>query len=98
PPASVSDWLALPVAPAITLTVQSTSPLQVSGTVSPAKPQVTVALYAAPNSTGKPLRHRRVPVSQGSFSALLNPPGPGSYVLVARTCADAINGAGASAP
>jgi hypothetical protein len=97
-PASVSDWILLTVTPAITLTVQSTNPLLLSGTVNPAKPRVFVDLYPPTRTTGKPLRRVPVPVAAGAFSATLNPPGPGDYQLVARTKADAVNGAGASAP
>jgi len=97
-PATVADWMLITVGPAITLTVGSTSPLQVSGTVSPSKPHVIVDVYPAGNTNGKPLAKKRVPASQGSFSATLPSPAPGSYVLVARTAADTANGAGASPP
>jgi hypothetical protein len=97
-PAAVADWFALIVAPALTVTVQSTNPVALSGTVSPPKGHVTIDLYSAGTTSGKPLHKQRVPTSQGSFTATLTPPGPGNYVLVARTKADAVNGAGASTP
>ena len=56
------------------------------------------ALRGVKVTSGKPLRKQRVPTSQGSFTATLTPPGPGDYLLVARTKADAVNGAGASPP
>jgi hypothetical protein len=97
-PAAVADWQALLVAPALTLTVQSTSPLLLSGTVSPSMAHVIVDLYPPGVTSGKPLRKTRVATSLGSFTATLTPPGPGDYVLVARTKADAVNVAGASPP
>ena len=102
-PASVSDWVEISVAPAITVTVTSTSPLVLSGTVSPAKREVILDLYrtelypvARPNR--KPIRKKRVTVQGGTFTAQLTVPGPGQYTVVARTRADATNAAGASAP
>jgi N-acetylmuramoyl-L-alanine amidase len=97
-PASVADWVLLPVAPVLTLTAQSTSPLVLSGTISPGKRQVTVDLYRGSSAAGKPLAKRRVKVVGGGFSVQMPVPGPGSYVLVARSAADATNAAGASPP
>jgi hypothetical protein len=94
-PASVSDWTVIEVAPLVTLSAQSASPLVLAGAVSPAKPRVTIDLYLP--GMPKPVRTRRFPVVQGGFSAQLSPP-PGTYVAIARTAADAINAAGASAP
>jgi N-acetylmuramoyl-L-alanine amidase len=97
-PAAVSDWAAVAVAPAITLSAESTAPLQVTGTVAPAKRRVAVDLYQPGRTTGKPIASRTVPVSHGRFAAALRAPRPGDYVLVARTAADALNAAGASPP
>ncbi len=97
-PASVSDWVEVSVAPAITVTVQSTSPFILSGSVSPAKPQVIVDLYPAGRTRGKPIKKRRVSAANGTFTAELSLPGPGTYTVIARTTADAANAAGASAP
>jgi hypothetical protein len=94
-PASVSDWLEILVAPAITLTIQSTSPVQVSGTVTPPKPHVLIELYN-PGHPHKPVARKRVRTTQGSFSATLAAPAPGDYLVLARTVADATNAAGAS--
>mgnify|MGYP001304283949 CR=1 FL=1 len=95
-PAAVSDWVEVLVAPAITLSVQSEPPLVVSGTVSPAKPHVVIELYN-PQRPHKPVQRKRVRTSQGSFTATLRPPAPGSYWVIAKTLADAVNAAGASA-
>ena len=95
-PAAASDWMAIEVVPAITLTLVSASPLRVSGTISPAKRVVTVDLYAAGRIGGKPLATRKVRASRGRFSATISPRRPGSYVIVARSQADAQNAAGVS--
>jgi hypothetical protein len=97
-PASVSDWAEVAVAPAITLAVQSTSPLILTGTVAPAKGHVTLELYRGAAPRGKPVRRKRVPAGSGSFQGQLRLPGPGSYVAVARTIAGVKNVAGESAP
>jgi hypothetical protein len=42
-PATVADWTEIAVAPAITLALASTAPLQVSGTIAPTKHHVTMS-------------------------------------------------------
>jgi hypothetical protein len=96
-PAAVADWIEILVAPAITLSVQSTTPLQVTGTIVPSKPELTVDVYAG-DPASKPVSSAHVAVSKGAFAATIPIPGPGSYVLVARSPADAASTAGASAP
>jgi hypothetical protein len=93
-PASVSDPVAIAVAPVLTAVVDSTVPLQISGTVSPPKHRVTIDVYAR----GRLVRRKRVAVTLGRFSARFGIARPGSYVAVARTAPDASNAAGASAP
>lgn len=97
-PAAVSDWMAVAVAPVISLTVTSAAPLQVTGNLTPAKRRVSVDLYRLGRTGGKPTVSRTVAVSRGRFAATLPAPPRGDYVLVARTAADAVNAAGASAP
>jgi hypothetical protein len=98
-PVTVSDLLAVNVAPAITLTVASTAPLEVTGTVRPAKRYVTITLYALQGPHRRRVASARVRVEQGgSFTAGLGARTPGSYELVARTRGDAVNVAGTSAP
>jgi hypothetical protein len=97
-PASISDPWQVAVGPAITLTVASSAPLQVSGTIAPSKPQVVVDVYPNGRTAGKPLASKRVPVAQGAFTAKLSFHRPGRFVLVARSQADASSGDGASAP
>jgi hypothetical protein len=96
-PATVADWSEILIAPAIALTVTSTSPLTVSGSVSPAKSHVIVDLYRAAQPH-KPIAKRKVSGSAGTFSATLGTPAPDDYVLIARTVAGLSNAAGASPP
>lgn len=95
-PAAVSDWVYVAVAPALTLTVESTSPLILSGTVSPAKAHVIVDLYR-PGAIRKAFRKHTVPASSRQFTAKFTPP-PGDYVVIARTALDDVNAAGTSPP
>ena len=97
-PASVSDWARVSVAPVITLAVQSTSPLILTGTVAPGKPHVLLLLYRGAAPGRRPIRKRRVRAGTGRFQGQLALPGPGDYVAVARTAADSANAAGASVP
>jgi hypothetical protein len=97
-PATVSGVLSLGVAPLITLTLESASPLRVSGTVTPAGPPVTVELLSAAAPRRKPVRSKPVAAAGGSFSAALPAPHPGRYLLRAVTAATADHVAGASAP
>lgn len=96
-PAAVADWATVAVAPALALSLISAAPLQVSGTVSPAKPGVIVELYRAARPH-QPIARRRVSAGTGSFSAGFGTRRPGSYLVLARTDADALNAAGASSP
>jgi hypothetical protein len=97
-PASVSGFLQLTVVPAITLAVGSTAPLRVGGTISPSKRRLVIDVYAPGHIAGKPLASERIAASRGSFTASIPFRRPGEYVLVARSQADATNGAGASPP
>ena len=97
-PASVSDWARVSVAPVITLSAQSGSPLMLSGTVAPATEHVMLELYRGASPSGKPVRKKRVLVAAGSFRGRLLTPGPGEYVAVARTLAGPKYVAGASPP
>ena len=97
-PATVSDWAVLEVAPAITLEVASAAPLRVTGSVTPAKPAVTVELRRGARTTGKPLWTRRLGARAGAFAGSIRTPRPGTYTLIARTPADADSAAGVSVP
>jgi hypothetical protein len=94
-PASVSDWVALAVAPVLTLSVRSTQPLIVDGTVAPPKRYVVVQLYRA--GSAKALARRRVRTAGGRLTAVFRVPS-GDYVVIARTADDADNAAGSSPP
>ena len=97
-PAAVSDVAAIEVAPALTLTLDSSAPLQVSGTVSPHRASVTVDLYRVSGGRRHLIKSKRAAAGAGTFGASFNAPRPGRYVLVARTTAGARNVAGASPP
>lgn len=99
-PAGVSDIVVLAVAPVITLTVASTAPLAVTGTVAPAGPAVTLDLYRVLNHPGrrKLVKSRRIAASGGQFSATFRRLAPGRYALIAATAPTARYAAGASAP
>ena len=98
PPATVSDVVLLAVEPAITLQVESASPLTVSGTVSPPKRFVEVDLYALANGHRRRVTGKRLAVHQGRFSGQIRTRRHGRSLLIARTAADAATVAGASAP
>jgi hypothetical protein len=93
-PATVSRVVEVGVAPQLMLTVDSVSPLVVSGSVSPPKRRVTIELRAG----ARRVATAHVRLNRGRFSATLGTPSPGSYQLVARTKADARNVAGSTAP
>ena len=97
-PAIVSDVVLLAVEPAITLTVESVSPLTVSGTVSPPKRFVEVDLYALANGHRRRVTGKRLAVNGGRFSGRIRTGRHGRSLLIARTAADAASVAGVSAP
>jgi hypothetical protein len=98
-PATVSTLVGVEVAPAITVTVDSTAPLTVSGTVAPPTKRATINLFAVQSDgTWRPLSRKPVAVRQGAFAATLATPGPGAYGLSVHTPADAVSAAGVSAP
>jgi N-acetylmuramoyl-L-alanine amidase len=95
-PAVVSEVVEIGVAPVLTLTLASSFPPRVTGTVTPAKAKVTIDVYR------DVLRRTRISsttvrVHRGRFS--FRPKiGAGVYTVIARTAADARTVAGASAP
>jgi N-acetylmuramoyl-L-alanine amidase len=95
-PAAVSDVVAVSVAPVLTLSVVSTSPVAVTGTVAPSGPPVIVDLYRLGGGRRHLVASRRAPVANGSFSAAFGMRKPGSFVAVARTPATARYVPGAS--
>jgi N-acetylmuramoyl-L-alanine amidase len=88
-PASVSDVVSLSVAPVLTLALDSSSPVTVSGTVSPAGPPVTVELHRVVGGRQHLLARKRVGAAGGTFAADFGTRKPGSYVVVASTVASA---------
>jgi len=100
-PAAVSDLILVSVVPAITLTLVSSAPLTVSGTVTPAKRRVTIDVYRLVGGRRKLVVSRSVPAHGGAFAsrlALGRKRVPGDYVIVARTALDTATAAGASPP
>ena len=98
-PASVSDIVVLAVAPVVTLTLNSTTPLTVSGTVSPAGPRVTLDLYRVLKSGRRKLvKSKQLAASNGQFTSTFRHLAPGRYVLLARTAPSARYAAGAAPP
>ena len=93
-PAATSDVIVAGIAPLVTLAVESVSPLTVSGTVSPAKPAVTISLYASAGGRLRRISSKRVAVKRGQFAARIRAHGHGRFVLVAQTAADARNAPG----
>jgi hypothetical protein len=99
-PATVSEVLAVGVAPALTLALTAAAPLRVAGTVTPAKPRITLDIYRQTGQHRQLLTSQRVTVHGGAFSVR---PALGArrgrhYVLIARTVAGGQTLAGASAP
>ncbi|HYZ81556.1 MAG TPA: N-acetylmuramoyl-L-alanine amidase, partial [Solirubrobacteraceae bacterium] len=98
-PAAVSRLVAVGAVPVLTLTLASTSPLRVSGTVRPAKP-VTVSAYKLVKGRRKLVSSRRLKAAGGAFSAgvSLGSKPRGQYLIIARVAADDVSLGGASAP
>jgi hypothetical protein len=98
-PAAVSTLVEVEVSPALTLTVESTAPLTVSGTVDPPTKRAIIALFAVQaDGHWQSLARTGVAVKHGAFTATLATPGPGAYGLSVHTSADAVSAAGVSAP
>ena len=95
-PAAVSDVVVIAVAPVITLSLASPSPLTVTGTVTPAGPRVTIDLYRVGAHAQRLVASKQRAAAGGSFRARFRPPGPGRYVVIARTAAGTRYAAGAS--
>jgi hypothetical protein len=91
-PASVSDLVVIGVAPVLTLSLASSAPVRVSGTVQPAKP-VTVSVYKLVKGRRKLVSSRRLKAASGTFNASvsLGRKPRGTYVIVARVAADAVS-------
>jgi hypothetical protein len=91
-PASVSNLVVIGVKPVLTLTLASASPVQVAGTVRPAKP-VTVTVYKLVRGRRRLVWSKRVKPVNGSFSAQpsLGRKPHGTYLILARVGADAVS-------
>jgi hypothetical protein len=80
----------------LTLSLVSSSPLVVSGTVTPAGPHVTIDLYRVGSGGGRLVASKGVGAAGGGFRIRVKQPRAGRYVVVARTAASARYAAGAS--
>jgi hypothetical protein len=80
------------VAPVLTLSLASSAPVRVSGTVQPAKP-VTVSVYKLVKGRRKLVSSRRLKAASGTFNASvsLGRKPRGTYAIVARVAADAVS-------
>ena len=95
-PASASEIIAVQIAPALELRLESTSPLRVSGTVLPATRSVEIDVYALTGRHRRLLTRTHAGVRRGQFTAKLAVRRPGRYAVRAVTNADANNARGAS--
>jgi hypothetical protein len=95
-PAVVSDVVDIGVAPVITLTLASSYPARVTGTVTPAKAKVIIDVYRDVLGR-KRISSTTVRVRRGRFS--FRPKiGVGVFTVIARTVPDSRTVGGASAP
>jgi hypothetical protein len=99
-PAAVSDLVLIQVTPVIELSLASSSPLRVTGTVAPAKRRVALSVYQLTGAHRRLISTRQVRVSGGAFSARvsLGRRPRGEYMIIARTPLDTDSAPGASAP
>jgi hypothetical protein len=94
----VSDVVLVCVAPTLTVTVGSVSPLRVSGTVSSARGQVTIDLYTHGSGRRRLLASKRVTARHGRFAARINTRHHGPSLLIASTAPSARYAPGSSPP
>lgn len=92
-PAGVAGAVSLAVSPQLSLQVDAVAPPQISGSVSPSEPAVTIEVYGP---RGRQLRRVRVSAVQGQFAATLSALPPGRYTVRAVTAASPSNAAGRS--
>jgi N-acetylmuramoyl-L-alanine amidase len=97
-PAVVSDVVLISVVPVLTLAVDSSSPVRVSGTVAPAGPHVTIDLYRVAGGRRHLLASKRVLAAGGTFTVGFGSRRPGRYVVIARTPLSVRFAGAASAP
>jgi hypothetical protein len=95
-PASVSDIVAVQIAPALQLRLESTSPLRVSGSAFPASRSVEIDLYLLTGRHRRLLARNHATVRGGRFDTKLAVRRPGHYIIRAVTRASAANAGGAS--
>ncbi|HEY1517724.1 MAG TPA: N-acetylmuramoyl-L-alanine amidase [Solirubrobacteraceae bacterium] len=97
-PAVVSDVVLIAVAPTLTLSLVSTAPLVVGGTVAPAAHPVTVTVFKIVNGHRRLIASKNLAAAGGQFHAQLTTKGPGNYVVIAQTAASVQYAAGSAPP
>lgn len=97
-PTVVSDIVVLSVAPQITLTLASSAPLLLSGTISPAGPPLSIDLYRVAGGRRHHVAAKHPAVVGGQFTATFGTRRAGRYVVVAHTPATARYAAAAAPP
>lgn len=95
-PAVVSGVAAINVAPVVTLTVDSQSPLRVSGTVSPPTRHVTIDVYRLGHGHRRLLASKNVAATAGRFSTGITVRRHGRYLVRALVAETPRNAAGAA--
>jgi hypothetical protein len=98
-PAAVSNVIVVGITPQLTLSVASSAPLRVSGTVAPAKRRVILDIYRLVRGRRRLVATKKVRAYGGTFSTrVLVGARSGTYVLVGSTPQDSKTLAGVSAP
>jgi len=97
-PAVVSRLAAINVAPVVALTVDSQSPLRVSGTVSPPTRHVTINVYRRGNGHRMLVASKKVAVTTGRFRAKIPLHRHGRYLVRASVAATSRNAVGVAPP
>lgn len=101
-PAAASNVISVGVKPVLTLSLASppqTTSLQLTGTIAPPKPKVTLDVYRLVGGRRRLIHSRRLATVDGRFSATaLAKVRPGTFVLIARTGAGHGTLPGASVP
>ncbi len=98
-PAAVSNVIVVGVTPQLTLSLASSSPVRVSGTIAPAKRRVLLDIYRLVRGRRRLVATKTLRAYGGSFSKrVLVGARSGTYVLVASTPQDSRTLAGVSAP
>jgi hypothetical protein len=97
-PATTSPVVELAVTPQILVSLVSTAPLTVHGTITPAKRAATVTLYAVRHGRMVKVHAKKVRPRGGTFTTGFGARPSGSYVIIVTTAADPVTAAGRATP